>query len=250
MDVKGKGVLIVGSKRIGSVIAKYLSTQGMHVAIGYRNSISEAESLQQEMDNSNGKAVLIKGDILIEEDIKQMLKISKEKLGDLTFMINLASDFPLTPFNELNEESWEKSMGIAKGNYLLNLHASKIFFGNPGPVAGHIIQFSDWAAGETPYKDYLPYLTSKAAIDFMTRCFAVELAEYSILVNTIAPGPTMRPTEISTDVWKREVLSKTPLNRESSAQDIAEIILALLKSETITGETIRIDAGRHLLGSG
>ena len=60
----------------------------------------------------------------------------------------------------------------------------------------------------------------------------------------------MRPPEISIDVWKREVLSKTPLNRESSAQDIAEIILALLKSETITGETIRIDAGRHLLGSG
>lgn len=250
MDIEDKGVLIVGSKRIGSVIAKYLASQGMHIAIGYRNSISEAESLKQELNNSNGKVVLVQGDILIEEDIENMLQIAKKQLGDLTFLINLASDFPLTPFNELNEASWDNSMNIAKGNYLLNLHASKLFLNNPGPVSGHIIQFSDWAAGETPYKDYLPYLTSKATIDFMTRCFAVELAEYSILVNSIAPGPTMRPPDISADIWKEKVLSKTPLNRESSAQDIAEVILALLRSETITGETIRIDAGRHLLGSG
>ena len=54
MDIEDKGVLIVGSKRIGSVIAKYLASHGMHIAIGYRNSISEAESLKQELNNSNG----------------------------------------------------------------------------------------------------------------------------------------------------------------------------------------------------
>jgi NAD(P)-dependent dehydrogenase (short-subunit alcohol dehydrogenase family) len=250
MEIRGKGVLIVGSKRIGAIIAKHLSKNGMHIAIGYRHSIDEAESLKNELNNSTGTVILVHGDILVEDDIKNMLQTTKEQLGDLTFLINLASDFPRTPFNELNESTWENSMNIAKGNYLLNLYASKMFFNNPGPVSGHIIQFSDWAVGETPYKDYLPYLTSKAAIDFMTRCFALELAEHSILVNSIAPGPTIKPPEITTEIWRREVISRTPLQRESSAQDIAEVVLALLRSETITGETIRIDAGRHLIGSG
>ena len=52
MDVQGKGVLIVGSKRIGGVVAKYLASNGMNIAIGYRNSIKEAEFLKQELNNS------------------------------------------------------------------------------------------------------------------------------------------------------------------------------------------------------
>jgi NAD(P)-dependent dehydrogenase (short-subunit alcohol dehydrogenase family) len=121
---------------------------------------------------------------------------------------------------------------------------------NPGPTRGHIIMFTDWAAGETPYRNYLPYLTSKAAIDFMTRAFAVELAPHGILVNAIAPGPTMRPPDFSPEDWARRVVDRTPLRRESSPGEIAEMIVTLLRGETITGETIRIDSGRHLAGPG
>jgi|TARA_B100000749_G_scaffold197833_1_gene153879 NAD(P)-dependent dehydrogenase (short-subunit alcohol dehydrogenase family) len=121
---------------------------------------------------------------------------------------------------------------------------------NSGPPRGHIVMFSDWAAGETPYTDYLPYLTAKASVDFMTRGFAAELAQHGIQVNSIAPGPTMRPPEISEESWQRDVLARAPLKRESSPDDIADLIVTLLKSETITGETIRVDSGRHLAGPG
>ena len=84
----------------------------------------------------------------------------------------------------------------------------------------------------------------------MSRAFASELAPYGVLVNTIAPGPTMRPSEISQENWDRNVISRTPLRRESSVEEIAQMIITLLRSESITGETIRIDAGRHLAGPG
>ena len=121
---------------------------------------------------------------------------------------------------------------------------------NPGPTRGHIIIFGDWAAGETPYRNHLPYLTAKAAVQFMARAFAAELAPHGVLVNAIAPGPTMRPPDISPESWQRNVLGQSPLRRESSAEEMAELVVTLLKSETITGETIRVDSGRHLAGPG
>ena len=84
----------------------------------------------------------------------------------------------------------------------------------------------------------------------MTRCLAVELASVGILVNCIAPGPTMRPQDIDQQSWRSDVIEKSPLRRESSSEEIAELIVSLLRSETITGETIRVDSGRHLVGHG
>jgi NAD(P)-dependent dehydrogenase (short-subunit alcohol dehydrogenase family) len=179
-----------------------------------------------------------------------MTRVAAQELGGLSFVVNLASDYPRAPFNSLDGAAWDRAMAAARGSYLLAVQGARRMMGNDGPTRGHILQFSDWAAGETPYRDYLPYLTAKAAISFMTRAFAVELAPHGILVNAIAPGPTMRPPEISEEVWERDVLAQAPLRRESSADDIAELAVTLLRSETITGETFRVDSGRHLAGPG
>jgi NAD(P)-dependent dehydrogenase (short-subunit alcohol dehydrogenase family) len=136
----------------------------------------------------------------------------------------------------------------ARGTFLMAAHASRVMAENSGDTKGHLIFFGDWAAEETPYKDYLPYLTGKAAVHFMARAFAVELASKGILVNAILPGPTERPPDLSERGWQI-ALEQTPLLRESSADDIAEIVTTLLKLETITGETIRVDSGRHIAGT-
>ncbi len=60
-------------------------------------------------------------------------------------------------------------MSAAKGTYLLATHCARAMSWNAGPTRGHLIFFGDWAADETPYLDYLPYLTGKAAVHFMTR---------------------------------------------------------------------------------
>ena len=250
LKLRGRGAILVGTKRVGGVVAHRLAREGVNLAIVYRSSRQEAERLNSEVGGLTERTALIGGDLSDEEDVARIVRAASEQLGDVSFVVNLAAGFPRNPFDTLDGAAWDEAMSFAKGNYLLNVHAARLMMGNEGPTRGHIVQFSDWAAGETPYKDYLPYLTAKAAIDFMTRSFAVELADAGILVNAIAPGPTMRPPEISEASWQRDVLDKTPLKRESSPDDMAEIIVSLLSSESITGQVIRVDSGRHLAGPG
>ena len=250
LALRGRGAILVGTKRVGGVVAHRLAREGVNLAIVYRSSRQEAERLNSEVAGLTERTALIGGDLSDESDVMRIVRTASERLGDLSFVVNLAAGFPRNPFDTLDGAAWDAAMSFAKGNYLLNVHASRQMMRNEGPTRGHIVQFSDWAAWETPYKDYLPYLTAKAAIDFMTRNFAVELADSGILVNAIAPGPTMRPPEISEASWQRDVLDRTPLKRESSPEDMAEIIVSLLSSESITGQVIRVDSGRHLAGPG
>ena len=250
LDLAGRGAMLIGTRRIGAAVARRLAREGVNLAISYRRSKSEAESLKAELQSTVERVCLVQGDVGIEEESKRMVDVAAEELGDLSYVVNLASDYQRTPFSSLDAAAWNASCDAAKGSYLVAVYAARRMMANPGPTRGHILLFSDWAARETPYRDYLTYLTSKAAIDFMTRAFAVELASHGILVNAIAPGPTMRPPDISEGEWQSDVLDRAPLRRESSADEIAEMVVTLLKSESITGETVRVDSGRHLAGPG
>lgn len=246
MNWQGRCAVVVGTRRIGREIALRLASLGMDVGILYRSSREEAESLASEIRQLGQRAVAVQSSLSSDVDVATALDTIEAECGSVSCLVNLASDFQRTPFETLDAQAWDQGMQAARVNYLLAVHASRRMKLQPGPTRGHILQFGDWAAGETPYKNYLPYLTAKAAIQFMTRALAVELAGDGILVNTIAPGPTMRPPDISEDVWAAQVVARTPLRRESSVDDIVELAVTLLRSDTITGEVIRVDSGRHI----
>ncbi len=241
-----KTALIVGTKRVGQVVAQRLAVAGVNLAIAYRSSDIQARDLAASITGVD--TMLIRADMSVETDVISAIDQTAATFGKLDYLINLASDYPYTPFDALDSEAWDHAMATAKGSYLLAVHAARLMRRNPGPDRGHIIMFGDWAAEETPYTDYLPYLTAKAAVHFMTRCLAAELAPSGIRVNTIAPGPTMRPPEIPLATWNRDIASKAPLQIESSVDDIAEMIAAIIRTTTITGEIIRVDSGRHIRG--
>ena len=243
-----KGAIVAGTRRLGAVVVDRLASEGVHVAVLYRNSNAAAERQAEEARAKGVKAVALQADLTDEAQVSRAVDQAREALGDITFCVNLASDYPRVSLEQLDEAAWEAGISAARGTFLLATHAARAMSWNDGPTRGHLIFFGDWAAEETPYLDYLPYLTGKAAVHFMTRGFGLELASRGILVNAILPGPTERPPDLSERAWQI-VMEQTPLNRESSIEDITEMIITLLRLETITGETIRVDAGRHLSGT-
>jgi NAD(P)-dependent dehydrogenase (short-subunit alcohol dehydrogenase family) len=112
---------------------------------------------------------------------------------------------------------------------------------------GRIINFSDWVArsGRPRYVGYLPYYVAKAGVIALTEALALELAPDRILVNAIAPGPILAPSD-TTDEEVSAVERATPLGRWGGEIEVAKAVVALVDSDFITGETIRIDGGRHV----
>lgn len=246
MDLRGRCAVLVGTRRIGRAIALRLAGLGMEVGVVYRSSRDEALALADEVRGLGRRAVAVQSLLSSDAEVAAALDSIEAACGPVSCLINLASDYERTPFATLDAAAWDRGLQAARVNYLLAIHAARRMKLQSGPTRGHILQFGDWAAGETPYKDYLPYLTAKAAIQFMTRALAVELSQDGILVNTIAPGPTVRPPDISEEEWAAKVVARTPLRRESSIDDIVELAVTLLRSETLTGEVIRVDSGRHI----
>jgi NAD(P)-dependent dehydrogenase (short-subunit alcohol dehydrogenase family) len=91
----------------------------------------------------------------------------------------------------------------------------------------------------------LPYYVAKTGVIGLTEALALELASDQILVNAIAPGPILPPPEIE-DEESRAVERATPLGRWGGEEEIAKAVVALVQSDFITGETIRVDGGRHV----
>jgi NAD(P)-dependent dehydrogenase (short-subunit alcohol dehydrogenase family) len=112
---------------------------------------------------------------------------------------------------------------------------------------GRIINFSDWLArsGRPRYPGYLPYYVAKAGVKALSEALALEVAADQILVNAIAPGPILAPPA-TTDEESSSVERATPLGRWGGEIEIAKAVVALVESDFITGETIRVDGGRHL----
>jgi NAD(P)-dependent dehydrogenase (short-subunit alcohol dehydrogenase family) len=112
---------------------------------------------------------------------------------------------------------------------------------------GRIINFSDWVArsGRPRYPGYLTYYVAKAGVIALTEALSLELAPDQILVNAIAPGPIVAPEGMSA-AESAAVERATPLGRWGGEHEIAKAVLAIVDSDFITGETIRVDGGRHV----
>jgi NAD(P)-dependent dehydrogenase (short-subunit alcohol dehydrogenase family) len=112
---------------------------------------------------------------------------------------------------------------------------------------GRIINFSDWvaASGRPRYKGYVAYYVAKKGAQALTEALALELAADRILVNAIAPGPILPPPGTS-EAEIKAVERATPLGRWGGPEEIVKAVMALIDSDFITGETIRVDGGRHV----
>ena len=245
MVLRDKAVLITGGKRIGAVIAAELAARGMDVALSYNRSIDEAEQTAAAVRERGRRAVVLHADVSRAEDCANLVNEAARQLGRLDVLINMASVYSSVPLDALDERQWSRVIDVdLRAAYLCAIAAIPHLRAAGG---GRIINFADWiaASGRPRYTGYLPYYVAKRGVMGLTEALALELAPDQILVNAIAPGPILAP-EGASDKELAAVESATPVGRWGGEREIALAAIFLIESGFVTGETIRVDGGRHI----
>jgi NAD(P)-dependent dehydrogenase (short-subunit alcohol dehydrogenase family) len=245
VDLKSKVALITGGKRIGLVVAGELAARGVDVALSYARSRTEAEQAAERVRAAGRRAAIVQADLSQPEACDAIVAAAVEQLGRLDILINMASVYVRRPFDELRAADWDAVIDVDLRAAFLCARAAAPHMRRQG--GGRIVNFSDWVArsGRPRYAGYLPYYVAKSGVIGLTEALALELAPDNILVNAIAPGPIVAPPG-TTDEESKSVEQATPLGRWGGELEIAKAVVALLDSDFITGETIRVDGGRHV----
>ena len=245
MDISGCAALITGGKRIGAAIAIDFASRGADIALAYNRSADEAHAAADEVRALGRKAAVIQADLSNPPDCSRLVEEAARELGRLDVLVNMASVYKPVPLDETNVELWDAVVDVDLRASFLCAHAAIPYMRRQG--GGRIVNFTDWVAvsGRPRYKGFLPYYVAKRGVIGLTEALALELASDQILVNAVAPGPILAPEGTSDDESKA-VAAATPLGRWGGAGEIVKAVALLVESDFITGETIRVDGGRHI----
>lgn len=245
MTLLDKVVLITGTKRIGAVVAREAASRGAHVAVSYNRSRQEADEAVAMARMMGRRAEAFQADLSKELDCQLLVDEVGARFGRLDVLINMASVYSRTPFDDLDPAAWHAALSVDLHATFLCSRAAVPHMRKVG--GGRIVNFSDWvaASGRPRYHGFTAYYVAKAGVTALTESMALELASDNILVNAIAPGPIVAPPG-TTEEELREVAGATPLGRWGGEQEIAKAVVSLIDTDFITGETIRVDGGRHL----
>jgi NAD(P)-dependent dehydrogenase (short-subunit alcohol dehydrogenase family) len=245
MNLQGTVALITGAKRIGAVVASTLAARGVNVALSYSRSEVEARAAASAVEAAGASAAVFKADLSSPDGCLALIEGVVSRFGRIDILVNMASVYTNKPLSDLTLADWDAVVNVDLRAAFLCAHAAIPHMRRQG--GGRIVNFSDWvAASSRPrYLGFVPYYVAKAGVKALSEALALELAPDNILVNAIAPGPIVAPPGTSADEYKA-VEDSTPLGRWGGEVEIAKTVVSLLESDFITGETIRVDGGRHL----
>ncbi len=245
MELTNRVAVITGGKRIGAVVAIEMARQGADIGLCYNRSKSEAETTAAAIEALGRKVFVLQANLTKAADCEAFINGSAKALGRIDVLVNMASIYVSKPFNELTIEEYDENVAVDMRSAFICSRAAVPHMRKAG--GGHIISFSDWLSksGRPRYPGYLPYYVAKTGVIGLTEALALELAADKILVTAIAPGPILAPPETTDDEFAN-VEKSTPLGQWGGEKAISDAVLALLKLEFVTGETIRVDGGRHI----
>jgi 3-oxoacyl-[acyl-carrier protein] reductase len=233
--------LITGASRgIGRATALALAAAGANVAINYRSRDNEADDVVSQIVRSGRIAVAVKADVSVSADVNRMVGTVTKELGSPSILVNNAGIGVARSVDDITEQDWDDTIAANLTSAFFAVQA--VLPGMRARKWGRIISLSSVAAQVGgivgPH-----YAASKAGILGLTHYYAAYLAREGITVNAIAPGPVK--TEMAVGLPQLR-LDLVPVGRFGTVEEIADVVLMLVRNGYITGQTIHINGGRYL----
>ena len=247
MDLNGAVAVVTGGNGgLGQRICRALAQEGAHVAVMYARSREQAEGVAGELTSRyQVKAQAFACDITESTAVDRLIGEVTQAFGRLDVLINDAAyniSIPFADLDNLTIEEWNKIMAV---NLTGPMRLSKAV----APVMkaqgrGRIINIAS-VAGLSPTGSSIAYAVSKAGLIHLTRCMAVALAPET-LVNCVAPG-LLEGTRATANLRSEQIersASGSLLKKAADKDDCADMVVAMCRTETMTGQTVVIDSGR------
>lgn len=237
----GKIVLVTGGSRgIGRACALALAQAGADVAVNYRERQDAAREVCSLLERLGRRAFPIQADVSQSSEVSRMVKAVEREMGTIEILVNNAGIARRYPWDQVPEEGWDEIMKINLKSAFLVTQA--VLPGMRARKWGRIINISSGAAATGgvvgPY-----YAASKAGLLGLTHGYASLTLKEGITVNAVAPSV------IDTDMARQDLRvdpKSTSLGRLGTPEEVAEVVVMLARNSYITGQTIYVNAGRHM----
>ncbi|MFQ5407177.1 MAG: SDR family oxidoreductase [Anaerolineales bacterium] len=245
MELSGSVALITGAaRRVGRAIALALADEGARVVIHYGGSAQAAEETVADIRARGSQAVAVQADLADPESTLRIIPAARAAFGRVDMLVNNASIFEPASLAETTAELWDRHFDVnLKAPFLLTQTLAAQLAADG--ATGKIVNIVDWRALR-PGADHFAYTITKSALVAMTQSTALALAP-RIQVNCVALGAILLPAGADED-YRAQLIADIPTARMGSPEEVAQTIVFLMRhGDFITGETILLDGGRHLV---
>jgi 3-oxoacyl-[acyl-carrier protein] reductase len=245
MKLQGKTAIVTGAGRdIGRACAMRLAAEGAAVAINYMSSSAGAESAVAEITGAGGRAFALKGDLTNASDVAQLVTRAATEFGSIDVLVNNSGGLiARKTIAEMPLDHWQAVMDLNLTSTFLMTNACLAHM-----KTGAIVNIASQAGRDGGGPGAVAYATAKGAVMTMTRGLAKELGP-NIRVNALCPG--MIDTDFhnvhTKDEVRRNVEAASPVKRQGTPEDIANLVLFLACGDSafMTGANIDINGGMH-----